>query len=124
MSLIHVLQIWIAEMMVCAFGGASQKTSPDLGVFVAFQSSEKRSEKRSNSLLAQPPSSSFLFSNICSRCNVFDSCLAESDCGDDGAPLVAHLQLFVAFQSAQSAAELFSTTKQLICILKHGLTMQ
>jgi hypothetical protein len=52
MSLIHVLQIWIAEMMVCAFGGASQKTSPDLGVFVAFQSSKKRSKKRSNALLS------------------------------------------------------------------------
>jgi hypothetical protein len=54
-----------------------------------------------------------------SRCNVFDPCFADLDCGDDGAPLVAHLkrpaQILeflllskAAKSAAKSAATLFS----------------
>jgi hypothetical protein len=70
-----------------------------------------------------------------SRCNVFDPCFADLDCGDDGAPLVAHLkrpaQILeflllskAAKSAAKSAATLFSATEQLISFLKHLLTMQ
>jgi hypothetical protein len=32
------------------------------------------------------------FRNMDSRCNAFDPCFVELDCGDDGAPMVDHLR--------------------------------
>jgi hypothetical protein len=72
---------------------------------------------------------------------MFDPCFAELDCGDEGVPLVVQMFEFSLLSKApkgqlassahpqcsssnESAAELFSATKQLISVLKHGLTLQ
>jgi hypothetical protein len=105
----------------CLFGGASPKTSPDLPVFVAFQSTEKGSYE-----LLSVKEQLISILKHCLTLHVFDPCFAELDCRDDGAPLVAHLQRpvqifqFLMLSKAwKRAAKLFSATELLISILKH-----
>jgi hypothetical protein len=66
-----------------------------------------------------------------SRCNVFDPCFVELDCGDDGAPMVDHLQRPVHIlevlwldKEPKGAFKLFSATEQLVHVRTHGLKLQ